>query len=123
MNVVDSPPGTTRPSSPSSSAGLRISTASTPSRRSICTCSRKLPCTARTPIFTGSIVSGPIRSFETLRLASGDAALLQAEGDEQESDEREHRVRDPVADIRDSRDRHGLGRPFLREVVTREEEA
>src|SRR5215212_9161163 len=123
MNVVDSPPGTISPSSPSSSSGLRISTASTPSRRSICTCSRKFPCTAKTPIFTGSIVSGRIRFLEALGLARGDAALLQAEGDEQESDEREHRVRHPVSDVRDSCYRHGLARPLLREVIAGEEEA
>src|SRR5689334_15430247 len=49
MKVVDSPPGTTSPSSPSNSSGFRTSTASAPSRRSIAACSRKFPCTARTP--------------------------------------------------------------------------
>src|SRR5918911_341854 len=53
MNVVDSPPGTTRPSRPSSCSGLRISATSAPSRRSIAACSRTFPWTARTPIFTG----------------------------------------------------------------------
>ena len=50
MNVVDSPPGTTNPSSPASSSGFRISTGSAPSRRSIASCSRKFPWTASTPI-------------------------------------------------------------------------
>src|SRR3954447_25935606 len=45
----------TRPSRPSSSSGLRTSTTSAPSRRSIAACSRKLPCTARTPIRSGSM--------------------------------------------------------------------
>src|SRR5437879_2817394 len=52
MNVVDSPPGTTRPSSPSSSDGFRTSRTSAPSRRSIAACSRKFPWTASTPIRT-----------------------------------------------------------------------
>src|SRR5262245_53534409 len=50
MNVVDSPPGTTSPSSPSSCSGLRTSTGSAPRRRSIAACSRKFPWRARTPI-------------------------------------------------------------------------
>src|SRR5919198_1404944 len=58
MNVVDSPPGTMRPSRPSRCSGLRTSTTSAPRRRSIAACSRKLPWTARTPIRSGvSIVS------------------------------------------------------------------
>src|SRR6186997_3317719 len=48
--ALDSPPGMIRPSSPSSCSGLRTSTGSAPSRRSIAACSRKFPCTARTPI-------------------------------------------------------------------------
>ena len=48
--AVDSPPGMTSPSSPSSCSGSRTSTGSAPSRRSTAACSRKLPCTARTPI-------------------------------------------------------------------------
>src|SRR3954453_11774363 len=55
MNVVDSPPGTTRPSSASSCSGLRTSTTSAPRRRSIAACSRKFPWTARTPILSGSM--------------------------------------------------------------------
>ena len=55
MNAVDSPPGMTSPSSPSSCSGLRTSTTSAPRRRSIAACSRKFPCTARTPIRSGSI--------------------------------------------------------------------
>src|ERR671934_441743 len=51
MNVVDSPPGTTSPSSPSSCSGLRTSTTSAPRRRSMAACSRTFPWTARTPIF------------------------------------------------------------------------
>src|SRR5512132_4258756 len=58
MNVVDSPPGTTTPSSPSSCSGLRTSTTSAPSRRSIATCSRKFPWTAMTPILIPEIVVG-----------------------------------------------------------------
>src|SRR3954454_15419546 len=55
MKVVDSPPGMTRPSRSSSCSGLRTSTTSAPSRRSIAACSRKFPCTARTPIRGPSI--------------------------------------------------------------------
>ncbi len=51
--VVDSPPGMISPSSPSSCSGSRTSTASAPSRRSTAACSRKFPCTARTPILSG----------------------------------------------------------------------
>src|ERR671939_2213481 len=50
MNVVDSPPGMTSPSSPCSSSGFRTSTTSAPRRRSIAACSRKFPWTASTPI-------------------------------------------------------------------------
>src|SRR5512133_563404 len=46
-----------RPSRSSSCSGLRTSTTSAPSRRSIEACSRKFPCTARTPIFNGSATS------------------------------------------------------------------
>src|ERR1051326_6352393 len=55
--VVDSPPGITSPSRPSSSSGFRTSTTSTagpPSsvqRWSALTCRAKSPCSARTPIF------------------------------------------------------------------------
>src|SRR5438552_4159534 len=57
-SVVDSPPGITRPSRPSSSSGFRTSTTSTagpPSsaqRWSALTCRAKSPCSAKTPIFT-----------------------------------------------------------------------
>src|ERR671931_471180 len=53
MIVVDSPPGMTSPSSPSSSCGIRTSTASAPSRRRARTCSRNPPCSASTPILSG----------------------------------------------------------------------
>src|SRR5919204_2338306 len=64
MNVVDSPPGMINPSRPSSCPGLRTSTASTPRRRSTAACSRKFPCTARTPILIEPILDSahePIR--------------------------------------------------------------
>src|SRR5207248_2216916 len=48
----------TSPSIPSSSSGFRTSTTSAPSRRSIAACSRKLPCTARTPIRSASLIAG-----------------------------------------------------------------
>src|SRR4051812_12291736 len=54
-NAVDSPPGRISPSRPSSCSGLRTSTTSAPSRRNIAACSRKFPCTARTPIRSGSM--------------------------------------------------------------------
>ena len=67
MNVVDSPPGITSPSSPSSCSGLRTSTGSAPRRRSIAACSRKFPCTARTPIFMARILD-----FGLEKLGGGD---------------------------------------------------
>src|SRR5919199_1570255 len=48
--AVDSPPGITSPSRLASCSGRRTSTTSAPRRRSIAACSRKFPCTARTPI-------------------------------------------------------------------------
>src|SRR5438128_553413 len=60
----------TRPSSPSSCSGLRTSTTSAPSARSIAACSRKLPCKARTPIFTVRLY-GAMLDF----LAVGDVML------------------------------------------------
>src|SRR5918995_6077336 len=51
--VVDSPPGTMIPASPSRSSTARTSTGSTPSPRRISACSLKSPCSARTPIFFG----------------------------------------------------------------------
>src|SRR3954466_9664618 len=56
MKVVDSPPGRTSPSSPTSCSGLRTSTVRAPRRCSIWACSRKFPCTASTPIVNGSIL-------------------------------------------------------------------
>ena len=47
--VVDSPPGITSPSSPSSCSGSRTSTTSAPSPEARA-CSRNAPCSARTPI-------------------------------------------------------------------------
>src|SRR4029079_2148928 len=54
MKVVDSPPGTTSPSSPSSCSALRTSTGFAPSLRSIAACSRKFPWRARTPTIIGT---------------------------------------------------------------------
>src|SRR5215217_2683736 len=51
--VVDSPPGTMIPASPSRSSTARTSTGSTPSPRRISACSLKSPCKASTPIFFG----------------------------------------------------------------------
>src|SRR5215210_289291 len=48
--VVDSPPGTMIPASPSRSSTARTSTGSTPSPRRISACSLKSPCSASTPI-------------------------------------------------------------------------
>src|SRR5215207_3077227 len=55
--VVDSPPGTMIPASPSRSSTERTSTGSTPSPRRISACSLKSPCNASTPIFFGPFVS------------------------------------------------------------------
>src|SRR5215211_8645121 len=49
--VVDSPPGTMIPASPSRSSTARTSTGSTPSPRRISACSLKSPCNASTPTF------------------------------------------------------------------------
>src|SRR5215211_6627689 len=51
--VVDSPPGTMIPASPSRSSTARTSTGSTPSPRRISACSLKSPCSASTPTFFG----------------------------------------------------------------------
>src|SRR5215217_7334716 len=47
--VVDSPPGTMIPESPSRSSTARTSTGSTPRPRRIAACSLKSPCSASTP--------------------------------------------------------------------------
>src|SRR5918995_1645528 len=60
MIAVDSPPGITSPSRPASCAGRRTSTTSAPKPRSIAACSRKLPCTAKTPTLTPWIVGSAI---------------------------------------------------------------
>src|SRR5918994_6207286 len=49
--AVDSPPGTMIPARPSRSSTSRTSTGSTPRDSRISACSRKSPCSARTPIF------------------------------------------------------------------------
>src|SRR5213596_3374753 len=89
MNVVDSPPGTTRPSSPS---GLRTSTASAPSRRSIAACSRKFPCRARTPIFMTRILD-----FGRRRPAA--PRHEQCDRDENETRDREHQRSGPLVRV------------------------
>src|SRR5918996_493153 len=88
VNVVDSPPGMTRPSRPSSCSGLRTSTTSAPRRRSIAACSRKLPWTARTPIVTREI----LRSGERAPAARQE----QADRDECERVDREDERRRPL---------------------------
>src|SRR3982751_6875401 len=122
MKVVDSPPGITRPSSPASCSGLRTSVTSAPSARSTFACSRKFPCTARTPIRSGSmpqIVSGPCglgpaqlrgraQPAEAGRLVDADDERgapddpERAEGCERPGEERRAVVapRDPEADPR-----------------------
>src|SRR5215212_3889311 len=51
--VVDSPPGTMIPATPSRSSTALTSTGSTPRPRRISACSLKSPCSARTPIRFG----------------------------------------------------------------------
>src|SRR5215211_686621 len=66
--VVDSPPGTMIPASPSRSSTARTSTGSTPSPRKISACSLKSPCSASTPIFFEPFVSPlPATGREPLR--------------------------------------------------------
>src|SRR3712207_6041036 len=50
--VVDSPPGTTSPSTPASSSGRFTGTDVAPADSSARRCSLTSPCNARTPIFT-----------------------------------------------------------------------
>src|SRR6185436_821212 len=50
--VVDSPPGSTMPSTPASWPGVFTSDALAPNASRVSTCSRNAPCSARTPIFT-----------------------------------------------------------------------
>src|SRR5215210_1125871 len=68
--VVDSPPGTMIPASPSRSSTARTSTGSAPRVRSISACSLKSPCSARTPI-----LFGPSSSPATPLPASGSEPL------------------------------------------------
>src|SRR5260370_69577 len=65
----------TSPSRPASSSGLRTSTTSAPSARSIVACSRKFPCTARTPIrsrWTAKLVAPGARTRLAVSLATGE---------------------------------------------------
>src|SRR6478735_6873999 len=77
MIVVDSPPGITRPSRPSSSSGSLTSATVAPSLRSAAACSRNAPCRARTPMRSDlSTRALPAANFEPLALgerARGDA--------------------------------------------------
>ena len=67
--VVLSPPGMTRPSSPSSSAGIRTSSVSALSRRSFSRWAAKPPCEARTPIARGGLTSRAWRAARLRRRA------------------------------------------------------
>src|SRR5262245_46103716 len=83
--AVDSPPGITSPSSPSSCSGNLTSTTCAPRRRSVAACSRKLPWTARTPM-RGEALTPPILvtfGAGSGRLASDIDGLLEA-GDDRE---------------------------------------
>src|SRR5688572_21010920 len=72
--VVDSPPGITRPSRPSSPAGVRTSRTSAPSPRSIRAWAWKSPCRARTPT-SGMVLPAPVGEqlafLELARLEGG----------------------------------------------------
>lgn len=73
--VVDSPPGITRPSTPSRSAGTRISWTWAPSRCRTRACAANPPCKASTPISAGRpniCVSRRSRPF--VRSPTGDPA-------------------------------------------------
>src|SRR6266511_3298211 len=73
--AVLSPPGRTRPATPSRSAGCRTSTVSTPIEEKVRTCSMNAPWTARTPIFMAGLRSP--RSWAVgLPAADGQALLL-----------------------------------------------
>src|SRR5260221_6339466 len=58
--VVDSPPGITSPSTPSSSPGLRTGTGRAPAARSAARCSATSPCSASTPM-AGPGAEAPVR--------------------------------------------------------------
>src|SRR5918997_420244 len=64
--AVDSPPGTMIPTRPSRSSMVRTSTGSTPSFLSISACSRKSPCSARTPILASRLCPLPSTGREPL---------------------------------------------------------
>src|SRR2546427_12551000 len=102
--AVDSPPGMTSPSSPSSCSGLRPSTPSAPSRRSVAACSRKLPWTARTPTFTG-----PILRSGLFPLAAAEQQAEQRE-EEAEADEGERELPALLAGIEEVADPGALSR-------------
>src|SRR5438477_11050056 len=79
MKVVDSPPGTTSPSSPSSCSGLRTSTTSAPRRRSIAACSRTLPWTARTPTRMPELPAAGFEQLFRAQRGGGETAHCVAE--------------------------------------------
>src|SRR4051795_8532206 len=96
MNAVDSPPGMTSPSSPSSCSGLRTSTMSAPRRRSIAACSRKLPWRARTPIVGAGLTSLAARRRRRLPAAG----LEQLARLERGGGEADHRLAEAGGDAR-----------------------
>src|SRR5437899_12959103 len=98
MIAVDSPPGRISPSSPASCSGSRTSTGSAPRRRSTAACSRKFPCTARTPIRSDRSTTQSLEALFGLE-AGAAASDGEAEHDEQEGEERE------------DKGRHEAGRP------------
>src|ERR1035437_9009501 len=69
--VVLSPPGRIRPATSSRSAGRRTSTPSTPIAARVAMCSRKAPCTARTPIFTTWLRSRVVDRRRVVATGSG----------------------------------------------------
>src|SRR4051794_19106669 len=127
MIAVDSPPGRISPSSPSSCSGSRTSTGSAPRRRSTATCSRKFPCTARTPIRSDRSTTQSLEALFGLEAAppasDGDAERDEQEAEERE-DERRHEAARPARGVRDAGEEGDPGsRPLDCEMTGREHEA
>src|SRR5436309_11131804 len=127
MIAVDSPPGTISPSSPASCSGSRTSTGSAPRRRSTAECSRKFPCTARTPIRSDRSTTQSLEALFGLE-AGAAAADGEAERDEQEAEEREderrHEAARPARGIRPAEEEGDPdSRPLDREMTGGEHEA
>lgn len=77
LMAVLSPPGRTRPSQPSRSAGRRTSTARTPSERRMLRCSRNAPWIASTPTTTDSSRSAALSTSASAAARMGREEIIR----------------------------------------------